>query len=80
MVFGRGLLPDDFVVADSGGKAGMKPSVNVPNARCPHCGCAQDMAAGTAYYPESGDVSLCIQCAGVSVLRVAGRKGKGGKR
>ncbi len=46
----------------------LKPGVRVPSAGCPHCGAAQDAASGLAtHYPEPNDVSVCIQCAGVSV-------------
>lgn len=38
---------------------------------CPHCGCSHDAATGTAPWPSTGDVSVCINCQGTSVF-VAG--------
>lgn len=46
----------------------MKPEVLLPAAECPHCGTSHDAASGlTTHYPEAGDVSVCLDCAGVSV-------------
>jgi hypothetical protein len=46
----------------------LKPSVRVPEAACPYCGDKQDRATGFhTRYPAAGDLSVCIQCGGVSV-------------
>jgi hypothetical protein len=48
----------------------MHPRVRVPQANCPHCGVAQDGASGLCTsQPQPGDVSICVECGGVSVYQ-----------
>lgn len=42
---------------------------------CPHCNFVADGASdlrGGTYEPKNGDISVCVQCAGISALEVAG--------
>lgn len=50
-------------------RAKTKPEVRMPDCACPHCGKVQDAASGlSSHYPEPGDISVCFDCAGVSVF------------
>jgi hypothetical protein len=47
----------------------LKPKMRVPEQPCPYCGAVQDAVSGTtSRYPEPGDVSVCIHCAGASIF------------